>query len=277
MKRPDLGLGMIFANATLFRAALWKYTIQNRTEFTFVKNDGDRVTDVGSNGCGWRVHANYFQDTKSFQIKSLVNHPYSCPRQYRLRHANSAWLARTYMDRLVDDPNWKVSALRKAAKRKHTVEVTDSQAYKAKKRALEAIEGNYRQQYWRLWDYCEMIRRQNHGSTALLRVERPPLSTPPVFQTMFVMYAAQSRGFLGGCKPIIGLDGCHLKGPFGGQLLSAIEKDANEQMYPLAVAVVEAETKDSLMWFFDNLLGVIWRLEEKEWTFISDRQKVWFG
>ncbi|KAI8535722.1 hypothetical protein RHMOL_Rhmol10G0195600 [Rhododendron molle] len=153
------------------------------------------------------------------------------------------------------------------------VEVTDSQAYRAKKRALEAIEGNHRQQYWRLWDYCEMIRRQNQGSTALLRVERPPLSTSPVFQRMFVVYAAQSRGFLASCRPIIGLDGCHLKGPFGGQLLSAIGKDANEQMYPLAVVVVEAETKDSWMWFLDNLLDVIGRPEEKEWTFISDRQK----
>ncbi|KAI8531764.1 hypothetical protein RHMOL_Rhmol11G0161000 [Rhododendron molle] len=228
MERPDLELGMIFANATLFRAALRKHTIQNGTEFTFVKNDGDRVTAVCSNGCGWRVHASYFQNTKSFQIKSLVNHPCSCPRQYRLRHANSVWLARTYMDRLIDDPNWKVSALRKAAKREHMVEVSDSQAYRAKKRALEAIEGNHRQQYWRLWDYCEMIRRQNHGSIALLRVERPPLSTSPVFQRMFVVYAAQSRGFLVGCRPIIGLDGCHLKGPFGGQLLSAIGKDANE-------------------------------------------------
>ncbi|KAF7153228.1 hypothetical protein RHSIM_Rhsim01G0142000 [Rhododendron simsii] len=123
MERPDLELGMIFANATLFRAALRKHTIQNGTEFTFVKNDGDRVTAVCSNGCGWRVHASYFQDTKSFQIKSLVNHPCSCPRQYRLRHANSAWLARTYMDRLIDDPNWKVSALRKAAKREHMVEM----------------------------------------------------------------------------------------------------------------------------------------------------------
>ncbi|KAI8566916.1 hypothetical protein RHMOL_Rhmol02G0079600 [Rhododendron molle] len=273
MERPDLELGMIFANATLFRAALRKHTIQNGTEFTFVKNDGDRVTAVCSNGCGWRVHASYFQNTKSFQIKSLVNHPCNCPRQYRLRHANSAWLARTYMDRLIDDPNWKVSALRKAAKREHMVEVSDSQAYRAKKRALEAIEGNHRRQYWRLWDYCEMIRRQNHGSIALLRVERPPLSTSPVFQRMFVVYAAQSRGFLAGCRPIIGLDGCHLKGPFGGQLLSAIGKDANEQMYPLAVAVVEAETKDSWMWFLDNLLDVIGRPEEKDWTFISDRQK----
>jgi len=34
--------------------------------------------------------------------------------------------------------------------------------------------------------------------------------------------------FLGGCRPIIGLDGCHLKGRFGGQILAATARDAND-------------------------------------------------
>ncbi|KAG5540566.1 hypothetical protein RHGRI_020696 [Rhododendron griersonianum] len=182
MERPDLQKGMMFANATVFRAALRKHAIQNGTKFVFLKNEGDRVTVKCKNECGWRVHASFFQDTKAFQIKSLLNHPCQCPRVYKFGHANSAWLARTYMDRLVDDPHWKVSALRRAAKRDHMVEVSDSQAYKAKKRALETIEGNHRRQYWRLCDYCEMILRQNPGSTALLKVERTLHNTAPSFK-----------------------------------------------------------------------------------------------
>ncbi|KAH7841804.1 hypothetical protein Vadar_034527 [Vaccinium darrowii] len=89
-----------------------------------------------------------------------------------------------------------------------------------------------------------MIRRQNQGSTALLKVERTALNTAPVFQRMFVKYDAQVKGFLASFRSIIGLDACHLKRPFGGQLMSAIGKDANDQMYPLVV-VVEAECKDS--------------------------------
>lgn len=275
MDDPDLQVGTMFASAAVFRAALRKHTILNGTDFEFKKNDGDRVTAICKNKCGWRIHASNFQGTAAFQIKSLKCHPCQCPRQYRLRHANSAWIARTYMDRLTDDPNWKVSAIRKAAKRDHMVEVSTSQAYRAKKRALERIEGNHRQQYWSLWDYCEMVRRSNHGSTALLKVERPFGATSPVFQRMFVMYEAQMRGFLSGCRPLIGLDACHLKGPFGGQLMSAIAKDANDQMYPVAMAVVEAETKDSWTWFLENLISIIGRPEEHGWTFISDRQKVY--
>lgn len=30
------------------------------------------------------------------------------------------------------------------------------------------------------------------------------------------------NGFKAGCRPFIGLDGCHLKGPFEGVLLSVV-------------------------------------------------------
>lgn len=86
---------------------------------------------------------------------------------------------------------------------------------------------------------------QNPGSIALLRVERPWPNSAPMFQRIFITYSAQVRGFVNGCRPIIGLDGCFLKGPYGGQLLHAVGRDGNDQMYPLAVAVVEAETKSS--------------------------------
>ncbi|KAL3509441.1 hypothetical protein ACH5RR_028842 [Cinchona calisaya] len=46
-------------------------------------------------------------------------------------------------------------------------------------------------------------------------------------------------------QTLIGLDACHLKGPYGEQMICAISRDGNKQMYPLAMAVVEAECKDS--------------------------------
>ncbi|KAL3508181.1 hypothetical protein ACH5RR_033563 [Cinchona calisaya] len=44
-------------------------------------------------------------------------------------------------------------------------------------------------------------------------------------------------------------------------------------MYPVAMAVVEAECKDSWSWFLDVLTGEIGALEDRGWVFISDRQK----
>ncbi|MBA0631917.1 hypothetical protein Godav_000744 [Gossypium davidsonii] len=35
-------------------------------------------------------------------------------------------------------------------------------------------------------------------------------------------------------EPILGLDGCFLKGPSKGEMLSTCERDGNNQMYPIA-------------------------------------------
>ena len=39
----------------------------------------------------------------------------------------------------------------------------------------------------------------------------------------------------------ISLDGCHIKHRFGGQILSVVVKDANDNIFPVVMAVVEQE------------------------------------
>ncbi|GJR50451.1 zf-CCHC domain-containing protein [Tanacetum coccineum] len=46
-------------------------------------------------------------------------------------------------------------------------------------------------------------------------------------------------GWLAGCRKVIGLDGCFLKHTCRGELLVAMGRDANNQMYPIAWAVVK--------------------------------------
>jgi len=57
------------------------------------------------------------------------------------------------------------------------------------------------------------------------------------------------------CKPIIGLDDCFLKGKYGGELLSAVGRNANDQLLPLAYAVVEVENKETWTWVLELLIG----------------------
>ncbi|KAL0001478.1 hypothetical protein SO802_015259, partial [Lithocarpus litseifolius] len=74
-------------------------------------------------------------------------------------------------------------------------------------------------------------------------------------------------------RPFIGVDGCHLKGEYPGQILIAVGKDGNNGIYPIAFAVVETETKDSWTWFMKRLLDDIGSLRDEGWTFMSDQQK----
>ncbi|KAF7140979.1 hypothetical protein RHSIM_Rhsim06G0098100 [Rhododendron simsii] len=50
---------------------------------------------------------------------------------------------------------------------------------------------------------------------------------------------AVKSAFANGCRKIIGVDGCHLKGEYNGQILTAVGVDPNNAMYPMAWAVIE--------------------------------------
>lgn len=91
---------------------------------------------------------------------------------------------------------------------------------------------------------------------------------------MYIRYNAQNVGFFGGCRPIIGLDGCHLKGRFGGQILSAITKDANDNIFSVAFAVVQQENKDSWVQFLQQFSDDIGNPGQLNLVFITDRQKI---
>jgi hypothetical protein len=88
----------------------------------------------------------------------------------------------------------------------------------------------------------------------MMKVERPLPDHLACFHMLYFSLVAMKRGFRVGCRPIIGLDGCFLKGPYKVQLLLAISRDGNNNMYPVVLVVVEAKTKDSWIWFLEFLL-----------------------
>ncbi|KAL5577301.1 hypothetical protein UlMin_019000 [Ulmus minor] len=91
----------------------------------------------------------------------------------------------------------------------------------------------------------------------------------PHFQRLYICL----EGLKDGCRPIIGLDGCFIKGHHKGQLLADVGIDPNNQMYPIAYAIVESETRDSWRWFLD-LLNVDLQLNNSgHVSWITDKQK----
>lgn len=53
------------------------------------------------------------------------------------------------------------------------------------------------------------------------------------------------KDFLGGCRPFLGIDGCHLKGSLEGVLLAAISFDGNNGLFLVPIFIVEIKCKDS--------------------------------
>ncbi|KAK9997845.1 hypothetical protein SO802_017448 [Lithocarpus litseifolius] len=208
----------------------------------------------------------------TFEIKTLKPEC-TCPLTFRNGQVTSAYVAKRYLEDFGKNPNWEVSGVKHHVMQQISVDLSISQVYRSRKAARGLITGDEEAQYGLLRDYAEMIRRTDVGSKVILQTEMENENAEPKFKRMYIRYNAQKVGFLGGCRPFVGLDGCHLKGRFGGQLLSATAKDGNDNIFPVALAVVEQENKDSWTWFLEQFADDIGRPEELNLVFISDRQK----
>src|SRR5579859_4937544 len=94
---------------------------------------------------------------------------------------------------------------------------------------------------------------------------------------MFLSYTTSGMGF-SYCRPVLGLDGGHLKLKYKRMLLSATSLDANGSLFPLAYAVVDAENDHNWAWFVELLRPTIQHhvpayLAHGKLMFVSDRQK----
>jgi len=95
-----------------------------------------------------------------------------------------------------------------------------------------------------------------------------------LFKRLYVCLKAHEDIFVS-CKTIIGVDDCFLKGKYGDELLTVVGRDGNDQMLPLAYAVVEVENKETWSWFLDLMIRDLRGPELcSTYTFISDQQKV---
>ncbi|KAL2922025.1 Transposase for insertion sequence element IS905 [Bienertia sinuspersici] len=62
-------------------------------------------------------------------------------------------------------------------------------------------------------------------------------------------------------------------GPFGGQVLVAVGRDGNNQMFPIAWACVKVEDTDSWGWFLQLLADDLGTFDGSCYTIMSDKQK----
>ncbi|KAK7361174.1 hypothetical protein VNO77_03220 [Canavalia gladiata] len=265
-------LGMEFKSLKDFKEAIQEHSVLNGKQIKFVKNDVVRVRVICSKSCEFKALCSKVGGRRTFRIKTLFG-KHTCGRIFDNKNANSKWVAKVVVDKFRTASKLTLTEIIEDVRKNYSAGITGWRAFKARQFAREMVEGDATKQYTLLWSYSAKLQRVSNGNTCKIQLDRPSQNLQPRFASFYMCLDCCKKDFLAGSRPFIGVDGCHLKTRYGGQLLIAVGRDPNDQYLPLAFAVVETETKDSWRWFLTLLLADIGDVNTYKWVFISDQQK----
>ncbi|XP_023760232.1 uncharacterized protein LOC111908649 [Lactuca sativa] len=207
----------------------------------------------------------------TWQVKSLEK-KHVCARKYSLGSLiTPSWIANHYLSDLIRNPKTKVKEMKADFLQRYSLKLSKGQCERVRTLAFTLIDGKLTDHYARIWDYGNEVLRSNLGSTVEIGVNVNP--DAKYFKRIYICLKALKEGWLKGCRKVIDLDGCFLKGKVKGELLAAIGRDGNNQIYPIAWAVVNVENKDNWKWFIELLQSDIETVQGNGLTLISDQHK----
>ncbi|XP_074315052.1 uncharacterized protein LOC141651230 [Silene latifolia] len=171
--------------------------------------------------------------------------------------ANCKWLAKKLIEDIMANHAIIAQSVNDLLMRRYGLEMPKSSVYKKKEIALEEINGGHDDSYRLLCHYCEIIKLTNLGSVALASESRNEDGVLQ-FKSCFILFHAQVVGLIRGCMSLIGVDDAHLKGNYGGVLLSAVALDGNNEIFLIALALVACENKESWQKGVEPALETVW-------------------
>ncbi|XP_044373549.1 uncharacterized protein [Triticum aestivum] len=267
MNAPKFHLGQVFTSIDQLRKAIREYSCKERLNITFPKNDKTRLGAKCNDGCPWYLYASYDNRTQSIMIKTFKDE-HTCCKKWQVKAFTARYIAHKYVEKIRADEKITLKGFGSLVQQEWNMKEKRGKLGRARKIAHNIIYGDEIAQYNKLWDYGHELRRSNPGSTFFVE-----LADDGQFQKCYFSFDACKRGFLSACRPVLFVDGTHLKTQFGGILLTAIGMDPNDCIFPIAFGVVEVENTKSWRWFltaFKEDLGIV---NTSRWSIMSDKQK----
>jgi len=242
-------LGEKYESFDQLKTCLVNYAVAHGYRLWYEKLESNRLVarcgrDSSTKKCPFRLYASWMNTERTVQIKSMKA-KHKCSRSFTFGHlVTPEWLGSHIVKELVLKPTTKLKELQEFFKKKFKISISTSKCNRAKQKAMLMIEGKISDHYARIWDYATEIKRSNPGCTVQVGVNINPDGNH-YFHRFYVCFHALKTGWKNGCRRVIGLDGCFLKGQIKGELLSAIGRDANNQVYPICWAVMDIENKQN--------------------------------
>lgn len=195
-------LGMAFRCNRQFKKALVKYGLKAHKHLHFQKDEKNRVrANCSWPGCKWLIYGSKTTRSDWFKVVTFIDE-HSCPPRRDNRLVTSNIIAKHYFSEIKDNPTWKVELIKKAVLKDLLADVSPSKCKRAKALVLKAALDSMKGEYSKLYDYQLELLRSNPGSTVVVYLN--PEFEDQVFERFYVCFDACKKGFLAGCRKVIG-------------------------------------------------------------------------
>ena len=207
-----LDVGKTFETFASLKETLTSLAVAEGFEFTTLRSEPGRY-HVKCKGvdCNWHVSARAVGQSTIYRIRRSQT-VHECYGISHRGHNNftSAFIAGKIREKLALQPNYKPADVVKDMKSEFGVDITYYRAWAAKEHAIVQINGTHEESYAQLPKYIEKLEEANPGSDITLEC-----TTENKFRRIFVRFGASAKDFVH-CRPLLGLDGTHLKSKYQG-------------------------------------------------------------
>ncbi|KAG5547953.1 hypothetical protein RHGRI_013591 [Rhododendron griersonianum] len=254
--------------AVEFRDKLAKFAIFYGFEYSFAKNETDRVTAFCKDAdCKWRVHARLDKVSRYFYIRSFDD-IHSCGASVlttKHSRASSSMIGRLMSADIRTTPQKRPIDVVSSLKGLYGVDVPYKRAWKGVEKGRSEAFGDYDASFDELRWYREAVKNSDPESVFEIEVD----TETNRFKRLFVAFSACIYGFKH-LRPLLFVDGTFLKGNFKGSLLSASAKDGDKGLFPLCIGVADSESNENWLWFMKKLRDIL-DGDTRSIVFVSNR------
>nr|XP_027119521.1 uncharacterized protein LOC113736650 [Coffea arabica] len=164
----------------------------------------------------------------------------------------SSVIARHVVHSIEDDPGYKVKNIVSDVKKVLKMDVSYKKAWYGRHKAIELVFGSWKTNFAELPKYLDALVKSNQGTVIRWLHHSDSTDHVKTFKYVFWTFEPTIDAFHM-CRPVICVDGTHLRGEYKGKLLVAVTQDANNHIIPIAYAIVDEETISSWSWFMEQL------------------------
>ncbi|XP_020552656.1 uncharacterized protein LOC105155745 [Sesamum indicum] len=205
--------------------------------------------------CRWELRGIFKQKMGRWTI-TKYERDYTCIlNQMPLEHGNldRVYVASLLLGQVKCNPSYEIKHVIQTVKDHTGYDIPYQKALYSLKMAREMVYGTWENSVQNLLKYLGALQKYNSRTIVEWQNKARDTSTGGyVIGYIFWAFKPCIEGFQH-CRNLISVDGTHLYRKYKHKMLIAAAKDENQQVLPLAFAIVDEESHLSWKWFFRQL------------------------